>query len=252
MEGGELPPLARPLLTNRDETTVGFSHDWTPSHVKVAANLTLDAAFVPASANVRDLGSLPGAPRGCRASVARVVALDGLIDETALRWIRERLGVDAEDEQTALGVRPRESLWERRTADDALAKPTYGLRKESMDRLVRTMTQREEGVEPTTGGLDEFHARLRALYPDWIVCHMPADALGAGDDDDDDEVEKTTTISDERLRRRRRTVSMRRVRGQRGGPRRRVQVAPGRGPELVSGFVRVGANVRRPRQRRAR
>jgi len=187
MEGGELPPLARPLLTNRDETTVGFSHDWTPSHVKVAANLTLDAAFVPASANVRDLGSLPGAPRGCRASVARVVALDGLIDETALRWIRERLGVDAEDEQTALGVRPRESLWERRTADDALAKPTYGLRKESMDRLVRTMTQREEGVEPTTGGLDEFHARLRALYPDWIVCHMPADALRAGDDDDDDD-----------------------------------------------------------------
>ena len=200
MEGGELPPLARPLLTNRDETTVGFSHDWTPSHVKVAANLTLDAAFVPASANVRDLGSLPGAPRGCRASVSRVVALDGLIDETALRWIRERLGVDAEDEQTYLGVRPRESLWERRTADDALAKPTYGLRKESMDRLVRTMTQREEGVDLTTGGLDEFHARLRALYPDWIVCHMPADALRAGDDDDDDEASEKFDDFDERFR----------------------------------------------------
>ena len=178
---GELPPLARPLLTNRDETTVGFADDWTPSHVKVALNLTLNAEFVPASANVRDLSSLPGAPTGCRAAVARVVALDDLIDKTALDWIREHLGVDIEDERRHGGAKPRESLWERRTADDALAEPTYGLRKESMDRLVRTMTHRE-GVEPTTR-LDEFHARLQALYPDWIVCHMPADALRADDDD---------------------------------------------------------------------
>ena len=85
---GELPPLARPLLTNRDETKVGFTDDWTPSRVKVALNLTLNAEFVPASANVRDLSSLPGAPTGCRAAVARVVALDDLIDKTALGWIR--------------------------------------------------------------------------------------------------------------------------------------------------------------------
>ena len=177
---GELPPLARPLLTNRDETTVGFADDWTPSHVKVALNLTLNAEFVPASANVRDLSSLPGAPSGCRAAVARVVALDGLIDKTALGWIREHLGVDIEDERRHGGAKPRESLWERKTADDDLAEPTYGLRKESMDRLVRTMTHRE-GVEPTTR-LDEFHARLQALYPDWIVCHMPADALRADEE----------------------------------------------------------------------
>ena len=177
---GERPPLARPLLTNRDETTVGFADDWTPSHVKVALNLTLNAEFVPASANVRDLSSLPGAPSGCRAAVARVVALDGLIDKTALGWIREHLGVDIEDERRHGGAKPRESLWERKTADDDLAEPTYGLRKESMDRLVRTMTHRE-GVEPTTR-LDEFHARLQALYPDWIVCHMPADALRADEE----------------------------------------------------------------------
>ena len=177
---GELPPLARPLLTNRDETTVGFADDWTPSHVKVALNLTLNAEFVPASANVRDLSSLPGAPSGCRAAVARVVALDGLIDKTALGWIREHLGVDIEDERRHGGAKPRESLWERKTADDDLAEPTYGLRKESMDRLVRTMMHRE-GVEPTTR-LDEFHARLQALYPDWIVCHMPADALRADEE----------------------------------------------------------------------
>lgn len=187
---GELPPLARPLLTNRDETTVGFADDWTPSHVKVALNLTLNAEFVPASANVRDLSSLPGAPSGCRAAVARVVALDGLIDETALGWIREHLGVDIEDERRHGGAKPRESLWERRTADDDLAEPTYGLRKESMDRLVRTMTHRE-GVEPTTR-LDEFHARLQALYPDWIVCHMPADALRA----DEEASEKPDTSVD--------------------------------------------------------
>ena len=177
---GELPPLARPLLTNRDETKVGFTDDWTPSRVKVALNLTLNAEFVPASANVRDLSSLPGAPSGCRAAVARVVALDGLIDKTALGWIREHLGVDIEDERRHGGAKPRESLWERKTADDDLAEPTYGLRKESMDRLVRTMTHRE-GVEPTTR-LDEFHARLQALYPDWIVCHMPADALRADEE----------------------------------------------------------------------
>ena len=233
---GELPPLARPLLTNRDETTVGFADDWTPSHVKVALNLTLNAEFVPASANVRDLSSLPGAPTGCRAAVARVVALDGLIDKTALDWIREHLGVDIEDERRHGGAKPRESLWERKTADDDLAEPTYGLRKESMDRLVRTMTHRE-GVEPTTR-LDEFHARLQALYPDWIVCHMPADALRA----DDERRRRASEKPDDtrRLRRGECTVSMRRVRGQRGGPRRRVQMARGRGPELVSGFVRVG------------
>ena len=193
MEGGELPPLARPLLTNRDETTVGFADDWTPSHVKVALNLTLNAEFVPASANVRDLSSLPGAPSGCRAAVARVVALDGLIDKTALGWIREHLGVDIEDERRHGGAKPRESLWERKTADDDLAEPTYGLRKESMDRLVRTMTHRE-GVEPTTR-LDEFHARLQALYPDWIVCHMPADALRADEEASDEKPDDSLDAS---------------------------------------------------------
>lgn len=190
---GELPPLARPLLTNRDETTVGFADDWTPSHVKVALNLTLNAEFVPASANVRDLSSLPGAPSGCRAAVARVVALDGLIDKTALGWIREHLGVDIEDERRHGGAKPRESLWERKTADDDLAEPTYGLRKESMDRLVRTMTHRE-GVEPTTR-LDEFHARLQALYPDWIVCHMPADALRADEEASDEKPDDSLDAS---------------------------------------------------------
>lgn len=190
---GELPPLARPLLTNRDETTAGFADDWTPSHVKVALNLTLNAEFVPASANVRDLSSLPGAPSGCRAAVARVVALDGLIDKTALGWIREHLGVDIEDERRHGGAKPRESLWERKTADDDLAEPTYGLRKESMDRLVRTMTHRE-GVEPTTR-LDEFHARLQALYPDWIVCHMPADALRADEEASDEKPDDSLDAS---------------------------------------------------------
>ena len=180
---GRLPPLAKPLLKSSPETA-GFKDGWKPSDVKVAMNITLDASFVPATANALDLSSMPGAPRGCRASVSRVVALDNLIDDTALRSIKFSYG--ALD-----GVAHYGSYWERRTADDDVAKPTWGLRQFNMDLLVNEITRGEDPDNPNS--FKEFHSRLQALYPDWIICHMPADALVAPEGEeveDDDEREK--------------------------------------------------------------
>ena len=179
---GRLPPLAKPLLKNSPETA-GFKDGWKPSDVKVAMNITLDASFVPATANALDLSSMPGAPRGCRASVSRVVALDNLIDDEALRSIKFCYGTfDAH----------YGSYWERRTADDDVAKPTWGLRQFNMDLLVNEITRGEDPDNPNP--FKEFHSRLQALYPDWIICHMPADALVAPEEeeveDDDEHTEK--------------------------------------------------------------
>ena len=179
---GRLPPLAKPLLKNGPETA-GFKDGWNPSDVKVAMNITLDASFVPATANALDLSSMPGAPRGCRASVSRVVALDSLIDDEALRSIKFCYGTfDAH----------YGSYWERRTADDDVAKPTWGLRQFNMDLLVNVITRGEDPDNPNP--FKEFHSRLQALYPDWIICHMPAESLVAPEEetveDDDEHTEK--------------------------------------------------------------
>ena len=179
---GRLPPLAKPLLKNSPETA-GFKDGWKPSDVKVAMNITLDASFVPATANALDLSSMPGAPRGCRASVSRVVALDNLIDDEALRSIKFCYGTfDAH----------YGSYWERRTADDDVAKPTWGLKQFNMDLLVNVITRGEDPDNPNP--FKEFHSRLQALYPDWIICHMPAESLVAPEEetveDDDEHTEK--------------------------------------------------------------
>tara|TARA_B110000305_G_scaffold235274_1_gene294652 strand:- start:1823 stop:2938 length:1116 start_codon:yes stop_codon:yes gene_type:complete len=186
-DNGRLPPLAKPLLKLTPEPA-GFKDGWKPSDVKVAMNITLDASFVPATANALDLSSMPGAPRGCRASVSRVVALDNLIDDTALRTIRYYYLEDTLDNNVA----PSRYQWERRTADDDVAKPTWGLIQFRMDYLVKKITH---GLTSSTlGPFKEFHSRLQALYPDWIICHMPADALVAPEEeeveDDDEHTEK--------------------------------------------------------------
>ena len=184
---GRFPPLAKPLLKNGPETA-GFKDGWKPSDVKVAMNITLDASFVPATANALDLSSMPGAPRGCRASVSRVVALDNLIDDTALRTIRYYYLEDTLDNNVA----PSRYQWERRTADDDVAKPTWGLIQFRMDYLVKKITY---GLTSSTlGPFKEFHSRLQALYHDWIICHMPAESLVAPEEetveDDDEHTEK--------------------------------------------------------------
>ena len=186
---GRLPPLAKPLLKSSPETA-GFKDGWTPSNVKVAMNITLDASFVPATANALDLSSMPGAPRGCRASVSRVVALDNLIDDEALEYIRySYLGSELDNGDAPSGYR-----WERRTADDDEAKPTWGLKQFHMDHLVKTITHGVTSPYQTLAPFKEFHSRLQALYPDWIICHMPADALVAPEGetvkDDDEHTEK--------------------------------------------------------------
>ena len=183
---GRLPPLAKPLLKNSPETA-GFKDGWKPSDVKVAMNITLDASFVPATANALDLSSMPGAPRGCRASVSRVVALDNLIDDEALRSIKFCYGVPVRKQSFDY-----RSYWERRTADDDVAKPTWGLRQFNMDLLVNEITRGEDPDNPNS--FKEFHSRLQALYPDWIICHMPAESLVAPEEetveDDDEHTEK--------------------------------------------------------------
>tara|TARA_B110001450_G_scaffold178531_1_gene166798 strand:- start:474 stop:1598 length:1125 start_codon:yes stop_codon:yes gene_type:complete len=186
---GRLPPLAKPLLKSSPETA-GFKDGWTPSNVKVAMNITLDASFVPATANALDLSSMPGAPQGCRASVSRVVALDNLIDDEALEYIRySYLGSELDNGDAPSGYR-----WERRTADDDEAKPTWGLKQFHMDHLVKTITHSVTSPYQTLAPFKEFHSRLQALYPDWIICHMPADALVAPEGetvkDDDEHTEK--------------------------------------------------------------
>ena len=188
-----LPPLCRPLATRGDKTT------WSPSSAKCVLNVALDARFVEARRSDVDVASsrrtpssssssVVVAPAGCRVSTAHVVALDGVIDDAMRDAFLRRITSDADADGDGEGG-PAGPRWERRTADRNGASPTWGLTRDALRDIELEHSRNDDAFV-------EFHSRLQAMYPEWIVAHMPADALeraptaeeddGVDDDDDDD------------------------------------------------------------------
>ena len=167
-----LVPLAtRP--TSWDEARVG-----TP-----ALNVSMDAMLVPTATD------------GLRVATAHVVALDGVVDDDMRARFLECITREGSDE--ASGAEPPSETWERRTTDrppagdarndddqtaaDAAAAAAaadddsrrhWGLRPAAMSHLERTLAVEDWAFL-------EFHARLAVLFPDHVVCHMPARAMRA-------------------------------------------------------------------------
>ena len=163
-----LVPLAtRP--TSWDEARVG-----TP-----ALNVSLDAMLVPTATD------------GLRVATAHVVALDGVVDDDMRARFLECITREGSDE--ASGAEPPSETWERRTTDrppagdarddddqtaaaaaaadaDDHSRRHWGLRPAAMSHLERTLAVEDWAFL-------EFHARLAVLFPDHVVCHMPARAM---------------------------------------------------------------------------
>ena len=160
-----LVPLAtRP--TSWDEARVG-----TP-----ALNVSMDAMLVPTATD------------GLRVATAHVVALDGVVDDDMRARFLECITREGSDE--ASGAEPPSETWERRTTDrppagdarddddqtaaaaddDDDSRRHWGLRPAAMSHLERTLAVEDWAFL-------EFHARLAVLFPDHVVCHMPARAM---------------------------------------------------------------------------
>jgi probable phosphoglycerate mutase len=159
MEPPEAPALAHPLpfllLASRPTT-------WDPASVRVHMNLRMDGCIVPSQAD----------PGGARLAYSHVVVLDGFVDDATRRELRAFLIDDPGSSGPAGAAAPLlpPDRWERRTADMAGAAPTWGVRGGVLEALAA-------GRPPA---VVEVQSRLRALYPEYDVAHMPSAAIQGG------------------------------------------------------------------------
>jgi probable phosphoglycerate mutase len=116
--------------------------------------------WVPASAHCT-LNAALGAPN------AAVVVLDGLVSEQLRRELLVAICGSGGDEETA---GPPAELWDRATVDNVGLPPSWGLRQSLLRRL--------ESDPPAC--VVAVQSRLAALYPEYVVCHMPT--LQEGED----------------------------------------------------------------------
>lgn len=133
---------------------------WDPASVNIAMNLRMDAAFVP-----RADGD------GARVSYSHVVVLDNFFTEVQ----RVAMLAAIADDDTANsqgGPGPPSHKWERRTADGAGLPPTWGLQPDAMAQL-----QACDAGTPLGRAMREVHGRLCALYPHYLIGHMPSEAI---------------------------------------------------------------------------
>ncbi len=157
--------------------TLAESPPWDPSTVRIALNLRLDAAFVP-----RADGS------GARVSFGHVVVLDDFFTEAQRHAMLTGIADEAAAEGRG-GADPPAHAWERRTADGAGLPPTWGLTHAAMLRLEAC-----DASTPLGEAMRQVQGRLCALYPEYVVGHMPSDAIQSaremqhGDDDEEQSV----------------------------------------------------------------
>ena len=119
---------------------------WSPSNVKIALNLTLNACMVPTAEE-----------GGLRLDAGHVVVLDDLLDPASCESIRSWLGV-----ATPPSTVPPSDRWERCTADGVDGATTYGLKDSALHEL--------ESSPPA--GILELNSRLLRLFPDVHIVHQ--------------------------------------------------------------------------------
>ncbi|GBG00480.1 hypothetical protein Rsub_13237 [Raphidocelis subcapitata] len=145
--------LVRPVATRLAD---GSAPPPLPEPPVVAMNVSIDRGVVPTSRG------------GLRVDESSAVVIDGLLteDERAqlLAWLTAPAHPPAQP--------PPADKWERACVDRAGDAATWGLRDAALREL------REAPVAAAVA----LQARLAALYPEFVVAHMPAEALLEDDD----------------------------------------------------------------------
>lgn len=159
-----MPMYCRPLLTNPHST-------WTPDQARVTLNLALDRTD-----NMNDddeeaeffchdgcaaASSTISAAASSWSSVANIVVIDDFIEEQHRIELLEYLTTEQHDPAFPEG--PPEAKWEKKTSDGHNLPRSWGVKPSVMREL-------EQGNLPA---MREIHSRLTALYPHYIISHIP-------------------------------------------------------------------------------
>lgn len=135
---------------------------WNPASVDVAMNLRMDAAFVH-----RADGD------GARVHYSHIVVLDAFFNEEQRAAMLAGIA-DQDVAEGGGGAHPPSSSWERQTADGAGLPPTWGLQPDAMAQLHTC-----DAATPLGRAMRQVHGRLCALYPEYLIGHMPSDVIQA-------------------------------------------------------------------------
>ncbi|KAI8463534.1 MAG: hypothetical protein J3K34DRAFT_142799 [Monoraphidium minutum] len=158
-------PLAEALASVR------AAHAAYHSLVQPAATALAGGSGVPAlecapqlAMNVvLDRGEVPTSTGGARDDESALVVIDGLLSEPERQQLLEWLTSPGHDHAGD----PPGDKWERACADRAGDAATWGLRPEVIAAL-------RDDPPPAAVALQ---ARVAALYPEWLLTHMPTEAM---------------------------------------------------------------------------
>ncbi|GLC46484.1 hypothetical protein PLESTM_001880600 [Pleodorina starrii] len=120
-----------------------------------------------------DAGEVPSIHGHYRRDAGHVVVLDGLLTEGERRELLSWLTAPEHNHQGP----PPEDKWEMVCVDREGARPTWGLQPHVLSLL------RDQPPPPVVA----LQTRLAALYPEYDICHMPADQISGeyGNDEAD-------------------------------------------------------------------
>jgi len=150
------------------EKDVDFDYDgesdvWDLEKVTTAMAVAMDRA------DVLDTASVAKGEERLRSDASHVVAVDGVVGEPLRKALLDALTEVDYDHYNEPG--PPEGKWNREMrdgldgADGESPPPSWGLSPETLDEMMKTDAVRT------------FRARLAALYPEYDIRTMPADAL---------------------------------------------------------------------------
>lgn len=150
------------------EKDVDFDYDgesdvWDLEKVTTAMAVAMDRA------DVLDTASVAKGEERLRSDASHVVAVDGVVGEPLRKALLDALTEVGYDHYSEPG--PPEGKWNREMrdgldgADGESPPPSWGLSPETLDEMMKTDAVRT------------FRARLAALYPEYDIRTMPADAL---------------------------------------------------------------------------
>ncbi|KAL4855298.1 hypothetical protein ACK3TF_004052 [Chlorella vulgaris] len=176
------PPLAHPLPFTLLPTAPS---SWDPAAVSPTLNIRLDGCIVPSEAS----------EQGARIAYSHAVVIDDFVEDCTrgqlLDFLLNGSEADADpqqqqhsplqlqqqhgsnqqqqqQQQRQTSLQPSDSArWEQRTTDMAGGAATWGVKQHVLQELA-------EGRLPA---LREVHARLRKLYPECDIAHLPTDAI---------------------------------------------------------------------------
>ncbi|GIL50228.1 hypothetical protein Vafri_6459 [Volvox africanus] len=144
----------------------GAEDDGTSDHWRVLEDVRV---VLCAAMDAGEVASIHG---HYRRDAGHVVVLDGLLTAPERRQLLDWLTAEGHDH----GGPPPEGKWERVCVDHEGARPTWGLQPHVLQAL------RDHPPPPVVA----LQSRLAALYPEYDICHMPADQIsdeyGSGDD----------------------------------------------------------------------